>query len=167
MITCNFWRTGHRSQSILSAVVLLNLLIPIHSWAGPSYQDANMEYDFPRPLKVISKVSNGFRFEIVTPKEPEKIIGKDNFGSNSSWYGDEYLIVWPPIGDAEDWPNEPVYIKRLRSSDISFVENGPLSKDYIIIREWSSEASLETSLKKLMRLARSASGMVLGKGCRG
>ena len=128
-------------MKILIALFLLSYLVPFQSWAGPSYQDANMEFDFPRPLKVISKASNGFRFEIVTPREPEKILGTDSFGSNSSWYGDEYLIVWPPIGGAEDWPSEPVYIKRLHSSDTSFIENGPLSIDYVVIREWSGGVS--------------------------
>jgi len=123
------------------ALVVLNLLLPSQSWAGPSLKDLEMEYEFQRPLKVDSKMSNEFRFDIVTPKDVESILGNDIFASNSSGYGDQYLIVWPPINEAEDWPSEPVYIKRLKSWSAEFLENGPLSEDYIIIREWSGGTS--------------------------
>ena len=90
------WLSIQRFRNNLVAFVLLSLPISNQTWAGPSYQDANMEYDFPRPLKVITKLSNGYRFEIVTPKQSEKVLGQNLYGSNSSWFGDEYLIVWPP-----------------------------------------------------------------------
>ncbi len=141
MATSKNWRSNQRFRNSLVAFVLLNLPISNQTWAGPSYQDTNMEYDFPRPLKVVTKLSNGYRFEIVTPKQSEEILGQSLYGSNSSWFGDEYLIVWPPIGEAEDWPREPIYMRRLRSREIVFIENGPLSSDYVIIKEWSGGAS--------------------------
>ncbi len=36
-------------------LILFGLLAPNYALAGPSYQDANMEYDFPRPLKIVTK----------------------------------------------------------------------------------------------------------------
>ena len=121
--------------------LVLTLLMVLPAMGGPSLKDSEMEYEFQRPLKVVSKMSNEFRFDIVTPKASETILGKDSFASNSSWYGDEYLIVWPPFNEAGDWPSEPVYIKRLRTSSTEFVKNGPLSEDYVVIRESSGGAS--------------------------
>ena len=141
MIRFKLWRSNMRLQNIPIALVILPLLLPNQSWAGPSLKDIDMEYEFERPLKVVSKIHNGFRFEIVTPKESEKILGKDFYASNSSWYGDQYLIVWPPLNEAEDWPNEPVYIKRLKSHSVNFVNNGPLSENFVVIREWSGGGS--------------------------
>lgn len=141
MTTFKLWRLNLRFRNISMALVVLHLLLPNHAWAGPSLKDLEMEFEFHRPLIVVSKMSNGFRFDIVTPKVSETILGKDIFASNSSWYGDQYLIVWPSINEADDWPSEPVYIKRLKSHSVYFIENGPLSDGYVVIREWSGGAS--------------------------
>ena len=111
------------------------MAFPNQTLAGPSLSDVQMEYDFPRPLTVVSKDSNGYRFDIVTPKKPNVVLGKDYYASNSSWYGDRYLIVWPPLNNADDWPSKPVHIKRLKSYAVEFIKNGPLSEDYVLIRE--------------------------------
>jgi len=141
MTTFNIRKSIQLFQTVLGTLALLNLLFPNHSWAGPSLKDITFEYEFQRPLKVVSKMSNGFRFDIVTPKDPQRRLGKDYDNSNSSRYGDEYLIVWPPLNEAEDWPSEPVYIKRLRSEGVKFISNGPLSDDYVVIREWDGGGS--------------------------
>jgi len=128
-------------MKILMTLFLLCLLLPNQAWAGPSYQEDEMEYGFSRPLKVVSKMSNGFRFDIVTPEQSVKVLGSDVYYSDSSNYGDTYLVAWPPIDDTGIMRRESVYITRLRSDDVHFIDNGPLADDYIIIREWSGGAS--------------------------
>jgi hypothetical protein len=80
-------------------------------------------------LKVVSKISNGIRFDVITPVDSANIL---EHGEETSWYSDELFIVrsldtleilHARATDSDDW--------------IEFVESDLLSDDYVIVKEWS------------------------------
>ena len=70
-------------------IVILLVLVTPPIWAGPSA--ANLDYSFSRPLLIDSRYVNGFRFDIIRPRDRFEIL------EDSQWmaeiYADNFLIV--------------------------------------------------------------------------
>ena len=82
-------RALQKRTAVCSAVISLILFaISSTAIAGPSAED--MDYNVVRPLKMVTKVSNNIRFDIITPKDA---IARVAGGEEASWYSDELVIV--------------------------------------------------------------------------
>ena len=69
--------------------LILLLVFPMLAFAGPSAED--LDYSFSRPLLVESKFVNGFRFDIIRPKDRFAIL--EDVPYMADMYGDNFLIV--------------------------------------------------------------------------
>ncbi|MBT5875758.1 MAG: hypothetical protein HOH43_20200 [Candidatus Latescibacteria bacterium] len=120
------WSDQRRLRQASLVLVLITFAAP--AWAGPSAE--NMDYSVVRPLKIFTKVSNGIRFDIVKPA--------DTFlknGDMADWYTDQVLIV------RNVKSGQVLHSQTLKSDKVSFVIDERLSKDFIVIKEWSGGAS--------------------------
>ena len=114
----------------------LSLILPFHVFAGPSAE--YLDYSVVRPLVVTTKISNGLRFDVITPQSlPFKESPQKRY-YEAGWYGDELLIV------KEVKTGELLHAQPLKSSSIMFLEGShskKLSGDYVVLREHSGGAS--------------------------
>lgn len=111
------------------AVIGISSFVPIRIAAGPSYED--MEYNISRPLTVKTTVKGDYRFDIILPAKPNFDVPD---GQNSSWYGDEMLVV------RKVDTSEIIYSRSLMSENVRIVTDG-LAEEFIIMREWSGGMS--------------------------
>tara|TARA_A100001011_G_scaffold22931_1_gene22931 strand:+ start:316 stop:891 length:576 start_codon:yes stop_codon:yes gene_type:complete len=115
------------SISILAA----SLMLAAPAKAGPSAED--LDYRVIRPLVVTTKISNGLRFDVITPKS---FALEDR--QEAGWYSDELLIVRVVK------TGELLHAQPLKSSGIEFLKGAKskkLSNDYVVIREHTGGAS--------------------------
>jgi hypothetical protein len=116
---------------VVATAMALMLLPSGYSLAGPDTKD--LSHAYPRPLKVVSHISNGIRFDVITPEEPVDILED---GEEASWYQDGLFIV-----RSLD-TLEVLHIHPLNSYDgPEFLESDLLSGDYVLVNEWSGGAS--------------------------
>ena len=119
-----------RSAGISAVISLILFAISITAIAGPSAED--IDYSVARPLRVMTKVSNNIRFDIITPEAPHLNV---DGGENASWYSDELLIV-------RQLDNGKIlYSRELKSEKVEFIGTGRLSDDFVVIKEWSGGGS--------------------------
>ena len=112
-------------------ILSLSLVLPIQVFAGPSAED--LDYSVIRPLVVTTKISNGLRFDVITPKSFSL---EDR--QEAGWYSDELLIV------RVIKTGELLHAQPLKSSGIKFLKgtkSNKLSNDYVVIREHTGGAS--------------------------
>ena len=112
-------------------ILSLLLALPIQVFAGPSAED--LDYGVIRPLVVTTKITNGLRFDVITPKS---FALKDR--QEAGWYSDELLIVRVVK------TGELLHAQPLKSSSIKFLEGSKskkISNDYVVIREHTGGAS--------------------------
>ena len=112
-------------------ILSLSLVLPIQVFAGPSTED--LDYSIIRPLVVTTKISNGLRFDVITPKS---FALRDR--QEAGWYSDELLIVRVVK------TGELLHAQPLKSSGIEFLKGAKskkLSNDYVVIREHTGGAS--------------------------
>jgi len=117
------------SQMAAVFAVLAMSIAPQTASAGPSSED--MDYSVTRPLKVVTKVSNGIRFDVITPLAHTNVEG----GQDSFWYTDELIV----IRDLKT--GKVLHAEHPASGNVTFVKSKKLSSDYVVIREWSGGAS--------------------------
>ncbi len=110
-----------KTLSLLTAL----LLSLSDTYAG----DDRVDLDVERYLKVNSKVSNGYRFDIIEPKE-FYVTSSDGTRLEATNYNDSRLIVTKDIG------KELVFIESL-SFQPSFDKNEVLSTDYVLLRSFT------------------------------
>ncbi len=112
-------------------ILSLSLVLPMHVFAGPSAED--LDYGVIRPLVVTTKISNGLRFDVITPKS---FALEDR--QEAGWYSDELLVV------RVIKTGELLHAQPLKSSGIEFLKGAKskkLSNDYVVIREHTGGAS--------------------------
>ena len=112
-------------------ILSLSLVLPIQVFAGPSAED--LDYSVIRPLVVTTKISNGLRFDVITPKS---FALEDR--QEAGWYSDELLVV------RVIKTGELLHAQPLKSSGIEFLKGAKskkLSNDYVVIREHTGGAS--------------------------
>jgi hypothetical protein len=126
MVVEKLWRDRRRLQQAAVAIALIVFATP--TWAGPSPEDMN--YSIDRPLKIITKVSNGTRFDLILPTEP--FLKNHNM---ASWYQDQLLV----IRDVKS--GQVQHTQTLKSDNVTFVSDKQLSSDFVVISEWSGGAS--------------------------
>ena len=112
-------------------ILSLSLVLPMQVFAGPSAED--LDYGVIRPLVVTTRISNGLRFDVITPKS---FALEDR--QEAGWYSDELLIVRVVK------TGELLHAQPLKSSGIEFLKGAKskkLSNDYVVIREHTGGAS--------------------------
>ena len=114
----------------------LSLILPFHVFAGPSAE--YLDYSVVRPLVVTTKISNGLRFDVITPQSfPFKDLPQNRY-YEAGWYADELLVI-RVINTGE-----LVHVQTLKSSSIKFLRGSgskKLSDDYVVLREHSGGVS--------------------------
>ena len=120
-----------KSFFTLLIILFLSTSIQANSFAGPSAED--LDYGVIRPLIVTTRLSNGLRFDVITPKS---FTLKDR--QEARWYSDNLLIV------RVIKTGELLHAQPLKSNSIKFLEGSApqnLSSDYVVIREHTGGAS--------------------------
>ena len=128
----SLWRSNRRllrTFSLSLTVLMMGLIITTDTKAGPSLEV--MDYSIKRDATISTFVRGPYRFDVILPSNPNFDI---HGGMNSSWYGDETLIVREII------TGEIVYSRSLSSEHIRFIEYG-LSENYAVMTEWSGGMS--------------------------
>jgi hypothetical protein len=114
-----------------SATIALALFVFSSSaLAGPSPED--IDYSPIRPLRVMTKVSNNIRFDIIIPEAPYELVAG---GVEASYYSDEILIV------RQIDSGKILYSRQLKSASVKFIGADKLAENYVVMREWSGGAS--------------------------
>ena len=97
-----------------------------------------LDYSVVRPLSVTTKISNGLRFDVITPQSlPFKDVPQNRY-YEAGWYRDELLVVRVVK------TGELLHAQALKSNSIMFLEGSnskKLSDDYVVLREHSGGAS--------------------------
>ena len=114
----------------------MSLSQPSHVFSEPSAE--YLDYNVVRTLLVTTKISNGLRFDVITPQTLpfEDLPQKRNY--EAAWYSDELLIVRVVK------TGELLHAQPLKSSAIKFLKgtkSNKLSNDYVVIREHTGGAS--------------------------
>ena len=123
---------------ITLTVILFSALwmLPSMVFAGPLAE--YLDYSVVRPLSVTTKISNGLRFDVITPQSlPFKDVPQNRY-YEAGWYRDELLVVRVVK------TGELLHAQALKSNSIMFLEGSnskKLSDDYVVLREHSGGAS--------------------------
>ena len=108
----------NRMRSILFfAFSLAQLVAP--AWASPEL--TNSELSVPRPLMIESRIVNGFRFDIINSKDPQKVLGNWRLALD---FGDNYLI----IRDEREFPSK-VLVAETTGGRFSFIADN----EYVVV----------------------------------
>ena len=105
---------------LLFAFSLAQLVAP--AWASPAL--TNIELSVPRPLMIESRIVNGFRFDIINPKDPQKFLGNWRLALD---FGDSYLI----IRDEREFPPK-VLVTETTGGRFWFIADN----EYVMVQEW-------------------------------
>ena len=111
----------NRMRSILFfAFSLTQLVAP--AWASPAL--TNIELSVPRPLMIESRIVNGFRFDIINPKDLHQFMANDWLALD---FGDSYLII---RDEREFLPK--VLVAETAGGKFSFIADN----EYVVVYEW-------------------------------
>ena len=118
------------------SLFVLSLSQPSHVFSEPSAE--YLDYNVVRTLLVTTKISNGLRFDVITPQTLPFEDLPQNRSYEAAWYSDELLVVRTVK------TGKLLHAQTLKSSSIMFLEgfnSKKLSDDYVVLREHSGGAS--------------------------
>ena len=122
--------------TVTASLLAVELVLPSRIFAEQATK--YLDYSVVRPLVVTTRISNGLRFDVITPQSfPFEDLPKDRY-YEASWYDDELLVVRAVK------TGELIHAQPLKSSSVMFLEGSDsrkLSDDYVVLREHSGGAS--------------------------